>query len=246
MIAEATSVHVTIKSSHEGKHEFATIWDMDGVIVDTARYHFKSWQAAFKKRGVDFTEKDFTGLFGQRDDSIIRTVMKRDVSPQEIEEIAQDKEEYFRSSVKDNVTTLPGAVELIKTLCSHEVKMAIASSAPMENIQLLLGRLGIVNCFQKLVPGKEVSESKPSPQLFLLAAKKLGVPPDRCIVFEDAIAGVAAAKRAGMHCVAVTTTNSREKLGDADLVVDSLSSVNISSLLKLIANDSKLKAGKKE
>ena len=238
LIAESTSLHVTIKNGFmkQSAPDFAIIWDMDGVIVDTAKYHFKSWQLAFKKRGVAFTEKEFTGLFGQRNDAIIRTILKREVTPGEIEEIALDKEETFRSSVKGNVMALPGAVALIKTLNGQGVKMAIASSAPPENIQLLLSSLGILECFQHLVSGKEVSESKPSPLLFLLAAKRLGFPPEHCIVFEDAIAGVAAAKNGGMRCVAVTSTNSRDKLGKADLIVDSLESVNINVLEQLVAH----------
>jgi beta-phosphoglucomutase family hydrolase len=237
LIAEAKSLHVAIKIVTAGNHEFAVIWDMDGVIVDTARFHLKSWQAVFKKHGVEFTGADFTGLFGQRNDRIIRTVLDREVPPAEIDEIAHDKEEFFRNNVRGNITALPGVIDLIKALNQQGIKMAIASSAPMENIQLLLGSLGIIDCFQQLVPGKEVSESKPSPQLFLLAAKKLGATPDHCIVFEDAIAGVTAAKRAGMHCVAVTTTNAREKLSEADMVVDTLESVNTGVLEQMVAHD---------
>ena len=103
--------------------------------------------------------------------------------------------------------------------------MAIASSAPMENIQLILRGLGIESYFQAIVWGREVTEGKPSPQAFLLAAEKLGVKPEDCLVIEDAVAGVSAAKRAGMKCIAVTTTNPREKLHEADLVVDSLAEV---------------------
>jgi len=238
LIAESTSLHITIKNGYinQSEPDFAVIWDMDGVIVNTAKYHFKSWKYAFSKQSIDFIEKDFTGLFGQRNDAIIRTVLKREVIPEEIENIAGEKEEYFRSIVRGNVISLPGVIDLIKALNKHGTKMAIASSAPLENIQLLLGSLGIIDCFQQLVPGKEVSESKPSPLLFLLAAKRLGVSPAHCIVFEDAIAGVAAAKNAGMLCVAVTTTNSREKLNNANLIVDSLESVNINTLEQLVAH----------
>ncbi len=100
----------------------------------------------------------------------------------------------------------------------------------MENIQLVLGGLGISNCFQAIVWGREVKEGKPSPQGFLLAAKKLRVAPGNCIVIEDAIAGVTAAKRAGMHCLAVTNTHPRAKLIEADLVVDTLEAVTVDDL----------------
>ena len=112
--------------------------------------------------------------------------------------------------------------------------MAIASSAPMENIQLLLGSLGIIDYFQQFVSGKEVTESKPSPQIYLMAAQKLRTDPRNCIVLEDAITGVAGAKLAGMLCIAVTTTNPRERLREADLVVDSLAELTINSLENLV------------
>jgi beta-phosphoglucomutase family hydrolase len=213
----------------------ATIWDMDGVIVDTALYHFRSWQYAFKKKGVHFTEADFQSKFGQRNDAIIRATIGREIVPDEIEEIALEKEVYFRKDVKNHIKPLPGAVELITALKKEGFKLAIASSAPPENIQLLLGTLGIIDCFQQFVSGKEVTESKPSPQIYQMAAWKLRAEPRNCIVFEDAITGVAGAKRAGMFCIAVTTTNPRESLREADLVVDSLAELTVSSLESFVS-----------
>ncbi len=216
--------------------DFAVIWDMDGVIVDTGRDHYQSWRQAFKKRGVDFSETNFQSLFGQRNDRIIRTVLNRDVSREEIEEIARDKEEYFRAQVRRQVTPFPGAVELINSLYQAGIKMSIASSAPVENIRLLLGTLGILECFQQFVSGREVTESKPSPQIYLLAAQKLNVRPEKSIVIEDAIAGVQGAKRAGMFCIAITNTNSKALLREADLVVDSLTELTVKSLEGLVKN----------
>lgn len=236
LIAEGNSLHVGINNKTpeiQSKYNLAVIFDMDGVIVDTADFHFKSWQYAFKKAGVDFKRKDFTGLFGRRNDAIIRTVLKREVSPQEIEQIAGEKEKYFLENVAGHVSAFPGAIELIKDLAGMGIKTAIASSAPPENIQLLLSSLDIKQYFQQFVSGIEVTESKPSPLIYLLAARKLGIAPENCIVFEDAVAGVTGAKRGGMHCVGFTSTNSRENLQEADLVVDSLEEVSVSSLVKL-------------
>ena len=214
-------------------HSKAVIWDMDGVIVDTAPYHFRSWYEVFKRRGVNFTEKDFRLRFGQRNDFIIQATLGN-VPSEEMEAIALDKETIFRNLMRDRVRALPGAVELIKSLAEHGFRNALASSAPPGNIKLLIGSLGLNDYFDVIVSGHEVAESKPSPQVFLLAARRLGVRQENCIVIEDAITGVAAAKRAGMHCVAVTTTNSRAKLAEADLVVYSLGEVTIDALDKLI------------
>lgn len=233
LIAECISTYLVIKADEitdVTSKAKAVIWDMDGVVADTAPYHFKAWQQVFKRRGVEFTEADFRRNFGQRNDTIIRDILGESLSQSEIDAIVSEKEEDFRSRVRDNIKPLPGAIELIKSLREHGFSIALASSAPVENIQLVLKGLGISNCFQAIVWGREVREGKPSPQGFLLAAKKLGVASGNCIVIEDAVAGVTAAKRAGMHCLAVTNTHPRMSLMEADLVVDTLEAVTVDDL----------------
>jgi len=212
----------------------AVIWDMDGVIADTAPYHFKAWQEVFQRRGVDFTKDDFRRNFGQRNDTIIRNTLGEQISRSEISAIAREKEETYRRVIGQNIRPLPGAVKLLKSLREHRFKIALASSAPIENIRLVTGSLGIDNYFHSIVTGRDVAEGKPSPQGFLLAAQKLGVEPKNCIVIEDAIAGVAASKRAGMQCVAVTNTHPRESLAEADLIVDTLEEVTANDLEELL------------
>ena len=211
----------------------AVIWDMDGVIADTAPYHFKAWQHVFQEMGIRFTEADFRRNFGQRNDTIIKNVLGKGIAQSEIDAIAGDKEENFRQMVGQNIKPLPGAIKLIKLLKQHVFSQALASSAPVENIQLILGSLGIKDCFNAIISGRAVKEGKPSPQGFLLAANQLGVVPESCIVIEDAVAGVTAAKRAGMHCLAVTNTHPRTRLKEADLVVDTLEAVGVNDLERL-------------
>ena len=218
-----------------GNKTKAVIWDMDGVIADTAPYHLKAWQETFQKRGVKFTEEDFKRRFGQRNDTIIRVTLGESISPSEIDVIASEKEENYRQRVRHNIRPLPGAIKLIKSLKKHGFGVALASSAPVENIQLIMRGLGIEDYFQAIVSGREVKEGKPSPQGFLLAAQKLGVEPENCIVIEDAPAGVTAAKKAGMYCMAVTNSHPRNHLMEADLIVDTLEKVsgnNLEGLLK--------------
>ena len=121
----------------------AVIWDMDGVIADTGPYHFSAWQEVFQKRGVDFTEDDFRRKFGQRNDTIIRNTLGEGISQSEIDAIASDKERNFRQRVRHNIKSLPGAIKLITSLKEHGFSMALASSAPMENIQLVIQGLDI-------------------------------------------------------------------------------------------------------
>jgi beta-phosphoglucomutase family hydrolase len=211
----------------------AVLWDLDGVIADTGSYHCRAWQEIFGRRRVKFTEEDFMRDFGQRNDTIIRHAMGDNISPQELDIIASEKEATYRRLVADNIRALPGAIELIKSLREHGIKSAIASSAPLENIKLIIRKLDIEECFQAIVWGREVAEGKPSPQVFLLAAQKLGSKPGNCVVIEDAVAGVTAAKRAGMKCVAVTNSHPADSLKEADLIVDTLEAVHIRDLARL-------------
>ena len=208
----------------------AVIWDMDGVIANTAPFHLRAWQEIFGKRGVKFTERDFRHSFGRRNDTIIRNTLGEQIAQDEIEAIAREKEVTFRRIIGQKIKPIPGAVALLQSLKQNGVKMAIASSTPIENIRLITGSLGIANCFQAIVTGHDVTEGKPSPQVFLMAAQKLGVKPENCVVIEDAVAGVTAAKRAGMHCVAVTTTHSKQSLKGADLIVKTLEEISINDL----------------
>jgi beta-phosphoglucomutase family hydrolase len=216
----------------EGKLE-AVLWDLDGVIADTGTYHCQAWQDVFRERGVSFSEADFRRYFGQRNDTFIRSILGSKISPAEMDVVAGEKEENYRRRVSRNIRPLPGVVALLKSLHERGVKMAIASSAPLENIRLIIRGLGIDACFQAIAFGREVAEGKPSPQIFLLAAAKLGVEPRNCVVIEDAVAGVAAAVGGGMKCVAVTNSHPRRRLKEADLIVDTLEKVGVGDLAGL-------------
>jgi beta-phosphoglucomutase family hydrolase len=211
----------------------AVIWDMDGVIADSGPYHLSAWQEIFGKRGVKFTAQDFQHSFGMRNDSIIRKTLGKELSRAEIDAIAREKETTFRRLAGRRIKPLPGALELMRSLKDNGFSMAIASSTPVENMELVTGTLGIADCFQALVNGGDVTEGKPHPQVFLLAAQRLGLKPENCAVIEDAVAGVKAAKRAGMACLAVTNTHPVQKLAEADLIVDTLEKVTIEDVKRM-------------
>ena len=211
----------------------AVIWDMDGVIADTAEYHYLAWKDTLARKGVDLTREHFMRLFGQRPDTIVKDILGDNVPPAEFNAINTAKQADFRRRATGHIRPMSGSVELIKSLYAHGIKQAIASSAPPENIEVVIRGLSIEDCFQAIAFGYEVPEGKPSPQIFLLAAKKLGAKPANCIVFEDAIAGVDGAKSAGMKCVAVTNSHPGSKLKKADLVVETLNGVSIDVLTAL-------------
>jgi beta-phosphoglucomutase family hydrolase len=214
----------------------AIIWDMDGVIADTGPYHFRAWREVFLKRGFELTQDSFKKNFGKRNDTIIRNTLGDGISATEMGSISIDKEVIFRSLAWNNLKPLPGVKELMKALGESGFKQALGSSAPLENIRLIISSLGIDDAFQGIVSGEEVTEGKPDPQGFLLAARKITVEPGDCVVIEDAVAGVTAAKRAGMACLAVTNTHPRESLMEADLVIETLEGLTPSDLEKLLNN----------
>ncbi len=230
-VAEGSAVLYVFRQNSLSK---AVLWDMDGVIANTAPFHFAAWHETFHDRDVDFSEEDFKHSFGLRNDSIIRNILGAGISTKEIEAIARDKEANFRRRLPRHLQPLSGVIKLLKGLKKAGFKMAIATSTPKENLYLLTRSLGINDYFSAVISDEDVTEGKPSPQPFLLAAQRLKVLPHNCVVIEDAIAGVQAAKAAGMKCIAVTTTHSRDSLCQADLVVDSLEQVELSTVESLL------------
>lgn len=200
----------------------AVLWDMDGVIVDTYEGHYLSWKQALDEVGQPYEEDTFRRTFGMNNRLIMATVFGRDLDEEFIQRVSDRKEEIFRRDIKGIVRVLPGVLDWLARFKEMGLKQAVASSAPQANIDALLDELGIRDYFQAEAAGSTL-KGKPDPAVFLLAAQKLGVDPVNCLVIEDAIAGVEAAKRAGATCVAVLTTNQAEALTGADLIVKDLS-----------------------
>lgn len=208
----------------------AVLWDLDGVLVDTAPFHFQAWQELFQSVDKGFAEADFRRTFGLRNDAILGDILG-ELTPAEVERLAQRKEELYRDKVEGRVTAIPGAMDLLRRLQERGSKMAIVSSTPRENVRVVLRSLGLEGVFGAVVAEEDAPKGKPDPQGFLVAAEKLGVATGECVVIEDAPGGVEAAKRAGMRCIGVTTSRPREALAGADLVVDSLEEATVYSFL---------------
>ena len=205
----------------------AVIWDLDGIIADTAPFHFLAWQRVAQDRGTTFTEADFRQTFGKRNPEIIAEKFEGVHSPQEIAVLSQKKEGIFRRIAQQSIKAFPGVLNLLLSLKSSEWKTALVSSTPRENIRLITNALDIATLFDTVVSDQDVSKGKPDPEGFLLAARRLEVYPGNCVVIEDAIAGVRASKAAGMKCMAVTNTHPAEKLVEADRTVDSLEALSV-------------------
>jgi len=199
----------------------AVLWDLDGVLVDSAPFHLQAWRELMASLGRELSEADFQRTFGLRNDVVLRDLLG-DLPAAEVERLGAHKEALFRRAALGNIVALPGALALLRLLRERGLKLALVSSAPQGNIDLMLGSLGVEADFDVIVGGEDVTQGKPDPEGFLLAARRLGVPPAECVVIEDALGGVEAAKRGGMLCVGVCHDRPREALAKADLVVEGL------------------------
>ncbi len=210
----------------------AVIWDLDGVIIDSAEEHRKAWQRLAREEGVPMSDSDFWATFGKRNDDIFAIVWGP-LLPEEMQALANRKERYFREYIRDTAKALPGSMELMKGLHEAGFAQALASSTPTENIELISEVLGLERYLTALVSGETVPHGKPAPDIFLQAAQVLGVEPARSLVIEDAVAGVEAAHAAGMHCIAVAGNRDLPGLRAAELMVRSLTEVTIETIRQL-------------
>jgi beta-phosphoglucomutase family hydrolase len=210
------------------------IFDLDGVLIDTREYHFQAWQLWAKREGITITEEQFRQSFGMQNYQIIPLLLGREVKPEEIEEMSEWKEARYRELAEGNLELMSGVERLIKDLKEKGFLMAIGTSTPLVNLKLILENTVAGDYIDGHVTGEEVKAGKPAPDTFLEAAKKLGLSQARCVVVEDAVAGVEAGKAAGMKVVALTTTRQREELGAADMVVESMEELSADDFEKLL------------
>jgi beta-phosphoglucomutase len=206
---------------------------MDGVLVDSYEAHFLSWRTLARAHGLKMTRHQFAATFGQTSRDIITTLWK--VPDEKIAAWDAEKEALYRKIILADFPEMDGAGELIAALARAGFKLAIGSSGPPENVEAVMQRLPNAEIIDATVNGMEVTHGKPDPEVFLVAAKKLGIQPRRCAVVEDAPAGIEAARRAGMAAVALTGTAARQKLAEnADVVVDCLRELTPEQIARLI------------
>lgn len=208
----------------------AVLWDLDGVLVDSTPYHFEAYRRLAADHGRELTLAEFRDLIGLRNEAILRRLFG-ELAPEEAARRAERKESLFRELISGRVEALPGAAELVARLREEGVPMAIVSSTPRANVELILRSLGLREAFGAVVGEEDAGRGKPDPEGFLVAARRLGTPPGGCVVLEDAPAGIQAAKAAGMRAIGVTTTRPAERLGEADLVVERLGDERVEAFL---------------
>lgn len=213
----------------------ACIFDLDGVVVDTAKYHYLAWKRLAHELGFEFKEmhnERLKGVSRMRSLEILLEVGGLSFPVDRMEQMATQKNEwyleYIRKMTPDEI--LPGAKELLEELRLHNIKLALGSAS--KNAPLILERIGLANHFDAILDGNSVSVAKPAPDIFLVAAKELNELPENSIVFEDAEAGIEAAVSAGMRCVGI---GSPDNLSKANIVIPNLQDFNYKTLIEVFS-----------
>ena len=182
----------------------AVLWDMDGTLVDSRAYHWRSWQEALAADGTPVTEEQFLATFGRKNDAILPLWLGSDATPERIRRVADHKEVAYRRIVaEEGLSPLPGVADWVRRLDAAGWRQAVASSAPRLNVEVVLRAVRLESCFGAVVAAEDVRHGKPDPEVFLGASARLGVPAPRCVVVEDVDHGIEAARRAGMKVIGV-------------------------------------------
>jgi beta-phosphoglucomutase family hydrolase len=213
----------------------AVLWDMDGTLLDSAEYHWHAWRETLAAEGFELTYEQFVATFGQRNDTILRGWLGADLPAPEIDRIGGAKEALYRQFVRERgVKLLPGVGRWLERLHAAGWRQAVASAAPRQNVEAILAALAIGTYFAAITSAEDVQRGKPDPQVFLLAAARLGAAPARCIVVEDAPAGVEGAHRGGMRAIGVRSSHAELV---ADIVVDTLEDLDEAAFDRLLECD---------
>ncbi|MBO0455656.1 beta-phosphoglucomutase [Enterococcus hulanensis] len=206
------------------------IFDLDGVLVDTAKYHYLAWKQLADRLNIPFTKEDneqLKGVSRVKSLEILLSLGSKNYTENERKQFMDQKNETYVRYIShmDESEILPGVVELLNQLKRKKIKIALGSAS--KNSELILKNTKLQDYFDAIVDGNDVSKAKPDPEVFLLGAKKIGIPANQCMVFEDAKAGIEAAKQAGMLAIGVGT---QENLPNADILVKNLEEIELSEL----------------
>jgi beta-phosphoglucomutase len=214
---------------------FTAIFDMDGTLIDNTPYHFKSWQALFKRHGKgelsqDTYKKEISGV--PIIDSL-RTIFGKEYDEAGLQQLLDEKETYYREIYAPYLVPINGLENFLTELKGAGIKMAIASSATVADINFILNKIPIRDYFEAIIDGSRVSKGKPNPQIFLKAAEELKARPEDCIVFEDSLAGIKAGNAAGMKVIGITTGHTAAQLQPSSLVINDYTELSVQKLAAL-------------
>ena len=190
----------------------ALIFDMDGVIVNNHQWHFKAWVEFGRRHGFSITKDDFIKHFGSTNQQVMKSLFGETISEKEIAVLSDEKEYIYRELYRIHIKPVKGLAEFLEYASDRKIPVALATSAPYENVKFTLEATGLMDYFNVITDSSMVSRGKPDPQVYLITAEKLGVQPADCIVFEDSVPGILSATNAGMRVIGVATTHKPDEL----------------------------------
>lgn len=208
----------------------AVIFDLDGVIVDNMKYHRLAWEKFLEKYASWIDIKEFSRHFGKRNEILLEMVFERRLSLKEVKSYGEEKESLYRELYAEDIETISGLLEFLKVLKKKKKKTAVASAAPPVNVDFVLDKTGIREFFNVVLNAEDVKRGKPDPEIYLKTAQMLACSPRSCLVFEDSIPGLQAAKNAGMKVTALTTTYPPAELRDADFIINDFTEVDLDNI----------------
>ncbi|SEM20080.1 haloacid dehalogenase superfamily, subfamily IA, variant 3 with third motif having DD or ED/beta-phosphoglucomutase family hydrolase [bacterium A37T11] len=213
----------------------AVIFDMDGVIADTNPYHSEAFKQFFDKYHVPYTMAEFADhMYGKHNSYIMKYFFKKDLSPEEIRSLEEEKERLFRKIYALVAKPIDGLMPFIKELRQIGFKTAIATSAPKANLDLIVEKLDLRDKMDSLLSSEDVTKHKPDPEVYLNTASALGVDPGQCVVFEDSFSGVSAGLNAGMKVVGVLTSHNKEELPPCQLYIKDFREITAQDIERLL------------
>ena len=212
------------------------IFDMDGVIVDNAHYHVMAWIKFAKKYGIDLSKDEVKSQFGSINDAILRAFFNKELGQDEIIKMAFEKEEIYRALYSKDIEEVSGLTEFLEGLDMDNFTIGVATSAPPENVEFVLGKTNLTRFFKIITDESEIKKGKPDPEIFLKTAKKMGVNPEDCIVFEDSHKGIEAANRASMKVIGLGTSHPKETLHHTIMNIEDFTELNNENIINLSWN----------
>lgn len=198
----------------------AVIFDLDGTLIDNNHWHLVTWRKYLEKLGINIGDEEYRkNINGRTNKDAIEYIYGKKMTDEEAMVYAMEKEALYRELYKPHIKPVDGLPELLETIHNRGIPMAIATSGIQVNIDFMFANIPIKQYFKEVVNSSHIKKGKPDPEIYLRTAALLEVAPEDCLVFEDAVVGVNAAHAAGMKVIAITTTQTKEELKDADIII---------------------------